>query len=416
MKNLHIFSTPKKSLSKAGLLLAIASLAFAPLALSPTNPAFADAATISDSTNVCQVAVSSSTVTINATSATVSLQGDDCVVTFLAAGSYSVTIPDGVNALDYLVVGGGGGGGSGGGGGGGVLQAKDYAVSDGTTYAVSVGAGGAGGSGGGSASPVNATAGEPSIFGSITALGGGSGGQMGQPAGAGASGGGAHYDCIDVTCAGVGTPDQGNNGAVSSFPGYGGGGGGGGAGQAAEPHPLHHIGGKGGDGLNSSITGTLTFFGGGGGGGVNSNDGLYCGLNEPGTAETDYYCSNEPLTTGGGDGGAGGGGKGSSYGFTGGTQGEMANGSAGLPNTGGGGGGTDPEDSYAYAGGSGLVVLRFAPSNAEQPVFFESEQESEQMQRQLAATGANAWQLPAAALSMIALGFVFLRASRRQKR
>ena len=415
MRNLAVVSKRKKRLSKFGMFLAIFSLALSPLALGPSSAALADTATISDATNTCKVEVSSPSLTIDPTSVTVTLDGTDCVLKFLTAGSYSVTIPSGVDALDYLVVGGGGGGGSGGGGGGGVLQAKDFAVSDGTSYAVSVGAGGAGGSGGGSASPVNATAGEPSIFGSITALGGGSGGQMGQPAGAGASGGGAHYDCIDVTCAGVGTPDQGNNGAVSSFPGYGGGGGGGGAGQAAEPHPLHHIGGKGGDGLNSSITGTLTFFGGGGGGGVNSNDGLYCGLNEPGTAETDYYCSNEPLTTGGGDGGAGGGGKGSSYGFTGGTQGELANGSAGLPNTGGGGGGTDPEDSYAYAGGSGLVVLRFAPSNAEQPVFFESEQESEQVQRQLAATGVNAWPLPVAALSMIALGFVFLRASRRQK-
>jgi hypothetical protein len=402
MKNLPTFSTPKKSLSKAGLLLAIASLAFAPLALSPMSPASADAATISDPTNVCQVAISSPTVTINATSATVALDGDDCVVKFLEVGSYSVTIPSG----------GGGGGGSGGGGGGGVLQAKDFAVSDGTTYAVSVGAGGTGGSGGAGGSPVNSTAGEPSIFGSITALGGGSGGQSNQPAGAGASGGGAHYDCIDVTCIGLGTPDQGNNGAASSFPGYGGGGGGGGAGQAAEPHPLHHIGGKGGDGLSSSITGTITFYGGGGGGGVNSNDTQYCGLNEPGTAESDYYCSNEPLTTGGGDGGAGGGGKGSSYGFTGGTQGELANGSAGLPNTGGGGGGTDPEDAYAYAGGSGLVVLRFAPNNLEQPVFFEPEQ----VKRQLAATGVNAWQLPVASLSLIALGLVFLRASRRQKR
>lgn len=412
MKNLISRSSSKKSLSKVGLLLAIVSLAFAPLALSPTSPAFADVATISDSTSVCQVAISSPTVTINATSATVSLEGDDCVVKFLEVGSYSVTIPSGVEALDYLVVGGGGGGGSGGGGGGGVLQAKGFAVSDGTTYAVSVGAGGTGGSGGAGGSPVNSTAGEPSIFGSITALGGGSGGQSNQPAGAGASGGGAQFDCIDVTCIGVGTPDQGNSGAASSFPGYGGGGGGGGAGQAAEPHPLHHIGGKGGDGLSSSITGTITFYGGGGGGGVNSNDGKYCGLNEPGTAETDYYCSDEPVTTGGGDGGVGGGGKGSSYGFTGGTQGELANGSAGLPNTGGGGGGTDPEDSYAYAGGSGLVVLRFAPNNAEQPVFFESEQ----VQRQLAATGVNAWQLPVASLSLIALGLVFLRASRRQKR
>jgi len=83
-----------------------------------------------------------------------------------------------------------------------------------------------------------------------------------------------------------------------------------------------------------------------------------------------------------------------------------------LPNTGGGGGGTDPEDAYAYAGGSGVVVLRFSPNSLEQPVFFEPEQ----VKRQLAVTGVDAWQLPAAALALIALGFVFLRASRRQKR
>jgi uncharacterized repeat protein (TIGR02543 family) len=287
-------------------------------------------------------------------------------------------MPDGVASLDYLVVGGGGGGGSGGGGGGGVLQGSNYSVTAANNYTVTVGAGGQGGSGGAGSRPINSTAGGQSVFATITALGGGSGGQGNQHAGTGASGGGSQYDCTSIACAGTGTPGQGTNGAASTHGGYGGGAGGGGAGGAGGNTILYHIGGKGGDGVQSTITGTATYFGGGGGGGINSNDNQYCGLNAPGTSDANYYCNgNTPVTTGGGDGGLGGGGKGSSWGYTGGTLGDIsigghANGSAGTPNTGGGGGGTDPEDAYAYAGGSGIVVMSYVSPANFRAVTFDS--------------------------------------------
>jgi uncharacterized repeat protein (TIGR02543 family) len=340
----------------------------------PTN-ASANTATISDGSGNCQIAVTSATVTIDTSSASITLVGSRCVVQFLTVGSYTVTMPGGVASLDYLVVGGGGGGGSGGGGAGGVLQGTNYAVTAGTNYSVSVGEGGAGGRGGanGGSAP-NSTNGGQSVFATITSLGGGAGGEGSHSpdhAGNGGSGGGSRYDCTNViTCIGTGTPGQGTNGAASTHGGYGGGAGGGGAGGAGGNTILYHIGGKGGDGVQSSITGTPQYFGGGGGGGINSNDNSYCGLNSPGTSDANYYCNGTtPVTTGGGLGGLGGGGRGSSWGYTGGATGDIsvggrANGTAGTPNTGGGGGGTDPEDQYAYAGGSGIVVLSYvSPSN-----------------------------------------------------
>ncbi len=356
---------------------AILAAVLAPQTIQPA-PALASTATISDVTNNCQVPVTSSTVTIDSTSTSIQLVGSRCIVQFLAVGSYTITMPGGVASLDYLVVGGGGGGGSGGGGGGGVLQGSNYSVTASNNYTVTVGAGGQGGSGGAGSKPVNSTAGGQSVFASVTALGGGSGGQGNQHAGTGASGGGSQYDCTSISCAGTGTAGQGTNGAASTHGGYGGGAGGGGAGGAGGNTVLYHIGGKGGDGVQSSITGAATYFGGGGGGGINSNDNQYCGLNAPGTSDSNYYCNgNTPVTTGGGDGGRGGGGKGSSWGYTGGSLGDIsiggrANGSAGTPNTGGGGGGTDPEDAYAYAGGSGIVVISYVSPANFRAVTFDS--------------------------------------------
>ena len=363
-------ASTRARLSRSITWLAIFAALIAPQTIQPASPAFANTATISDVTNNCQIAITSSTITIDTTSTSISLVGSRCVVKFLTVGSYTITMPGGVAALDYLVVGGGGGGGSGGGGAGGVLQGTNFSVTAGNTYSVAVGAGGIGGSGGAGTRPVNATAGGSSAFSTVTALGGGSGGQGNQHAGTGASGGGSQYDCTAISCAGTGTAGQGTNGAASTHGGYGGGAGGGGAGGAGGNTVLYHIGGKGGDGVVSSITGTSTYYGGGGGGGINSNDNAYCGLNAPGTSDSNKYCNgNTPVTTGGGAGGLGGGGRGSSWGFTGGTQGDIsaggkANGTAGTPNTGGGGGGTDPEDGYAYAGGSGVVILSYvSPAN-----------------------------------------------------
>ncbi|MEI7419936.1 MAG: InlB B-repeat-containing protein, partial [Actinomycetes bacterium] len=366
-----LFNTSK--LSKAATWLAVLAAVIAPQTFQPVSPAAASTTTISDAGNNCQIDVTSETVTVDSSSVSVSLVGTRCVVKFLTAGSYSVTMPEGVVALDYLVVGAGGGGGSGGGGAGGVLQGTNYEIDAANNYVVSVGAGGSGGSG---YSPIDSTNGENSTFGTLTALGGGHGGQGNLHAGDGGSGGGSQYDCTSFECAGSGTPGQGTDGAPSTHPSYGGGAGGGGAGGAGGNTVLSHIGGNGGDGVVSSITGTPTWYGGGGGGGINSNDDQYCGLNSPGTSDSDYYCSESPVTTGGGDGGLGGGGKGSSWGFTGGNQGEFANGTPGEPNTGGGGGGTDPEDSYAYAGGSGIVVLSYVSSSSFRKITLDSNNNS----------------------------------------
>ena len=367
-----ILSSNKPKLSRAATWLAILAVVLGPQSFQPISPAAASKTTISDPGNNCHIEVTSETVVVDNTSVSVSLVGTRCLVKFLTTGSYSVTMPDGVVSLDYLVVGAGGGGGSGGGGAGGVLQGSNYEVNAGTNYVISVGAGGQGGSGGSGAAPIDATNGENSTFGTLTALGGGHGGQGNLHAGDGGSGGGSQFDCTSVDCAGSGTPGQGTDGAPSTHTSYGGGAGGGGAGGAGGNTVLSHIGGNGGTGVISSITGVPTYYGGGGGGGINSNDSQYCGLNSPGTSDQDYYCSEYLVTTGGGDGGLGGGGKGSSWGFTDGNYGEFANGTPGEPNTGGGGGGTDPEDAYAYAGGSGIVVLSYVSSASYRKITFDS--------------------------------------------
>ena len=383
-----IFSSNKPKLSRAATWLAILAVVLGPQSFQPISPAAASNTTISDPGNNCHIEVTSETVVVDNTSVSVSLVGTRCLVKFLTTGSYSVTMPDGVVSLDYLVVGAGGGGGSGGGGAGGVLQGSNYEVNAGTNYVISVGAGGQGGSGGSGAAPIDATNGENSTFGTLTALGGGHGGQGNLHAGDGGSGGGSQFDCTSVDCAGSGTPGQGTDGAPSTHTSYGGGAGGGGAGGAGGNTVLSHIGGNGGTGVISSITGVPTYYGGGGGGGINSNDSQYCGLNSPGTSDQDYYCSEYLVTTGGGDGGLGGGGKGSSWGFTDGNYGEFANGTPGEPNTGGGGGGTDPEDAYAYAGGSGIVVLSYVASASFRKITFVSNNESGLTAEQNVESGA----------------------------
>lgn len=182
----------------------------------------------------------------------------------------SWTAPEGVFAVDYLVVGGGGGGASGGGGGGGVVTSwstalgtntgtertalrNPLAVTPGEVVSVTVGGGGKPGWGGSyrcdfAASTTNSctqptrtsTNGSDSRFGSVSAAGGGLGGGSGQAAGgSGGSGGGSRYDDQAQSGAAVasqviGASSFGNIGGGSTASGgYRAGGGGGGAGTAA---------------------------------------------------------------------------------------------------------------------------------------------------------------------------------------
>lgn len=182
------------------------------------------------------------------------------VHTFLRSSQF--TINQNID-VDYLIVGGGGGSSttdSGGGGGGGVLTGSTIGLSRGV-FPIVVGAGG-------SAhlySPNNACKGGDSSFNNLTAYGGGYGAYYTVQAASGGSGGGCAHSCCGLVRA-SGTAGQGYGGGFGNWTrGYGGGGGAGGAGQDGTNLKA----GDGGVGLQSSITGTATYYGGGGAGGTN---------------------------------------------------------------------------------------------------------------------------------------------------
>ena len=258
------------------------------------------------------------------------------VHTFLSSGTFTL---GSTVAVDYLVVAGGGGGGKldgGGGGAGGLLTAASFSMGAGS-YAITVGGGG-----GGSNSPsARGTIGQlSSIAGSgittITSTGGGGGGTHTAGAeeigGVGGSGGGtAHNNDSDPGGGRTASPVQGNIGGIGHAGGgtANAGGGGGGAGEAGNTDGNA----QGGDGLaNSYRTGSPVTYAGGGGGGRDSGQAT------------------------GGVSGDGGGGHGSN-------NNAGANGTAGTANTGGGGGGggyNSGTGGNGFAGGSGIVVIRYA--------------------------------------------------------
>ena len=275
------------------------------------------------------------------------------IIKFTEVGSFTWTVPAGVNAVRVLVVAGGGGGAQrhgGGGGGGGMLEHFGYPVTPGASIPVVVGAGGTGlarPSGNPHGNP--GYQGYPSRFGDIITYGGGGGFSDGfvqgdpratgggvQLAG-GSGGGGAHNSGNNsgVGILGQGFPGGGastsstTRGGTGPYPGTGSphaGGGGGGAGGAGEPSRDNSTAGNGGPGRMSDITGSVRFYAGGGGGGC---------------------------TTGfanGGSGGIGGGGQG----------GNDGNFQPGVDGTGGGGGcaNMDPAPRGGH-GGSGIVIIRY---------------------------------------------------------
>lgn len=293
------------------------------------------------------VVVSYPTGLITATGGTVTTSGTNTIHTFTSTGSLVVTainsyscptdprcsvvsngnirssfsVPAPVLASTVralIVAGGGSGGGStgGGGGAGGVIEKSDISLGV-TSYPVIVGAGGA--------IPGNKSIGRngaDSSFNGLVAIGGGGGGYSADSTSGGAGlnggsgGGGQSY--YSTFYSGTGVIGQGNDGGglgASSASG------GGGAGSGGSHSPTTNIGGRGGAGVRSDISGSSVFYGGGGGGGN------------------------------GGVGGLGGGGNGSPG---------TGVGAPGTANTGGGGGGGW---SYASdnggAGGSGVVIIRY---------------------------------------------------------
>ena len=230
----------------------------------------------------------------------------------------------------------GGGGGAGGyrssystdaSGGGGSTESTITLTPDGSTnYTVTVGAGGAA-----AADAARGNNGSNSVFSTITSTGGGGGANYFNMGGnnGGSGGGGAQEN--SNRAGGTGTSNQGYGGGSGNNSNSGGAGGGGGAG-AAGSNAGGTVGGAGGVGVASAITGSSVFRGGGGGGGGNTN---------------------------GGAGGNGGGGDGAKR--------NTNDGAAGTVNTGGGGGGGAESTHYnavSYAGGSGVVILRYQTSKA----------------------------------------------------
>lgn len=377
--------TALKASQRKLISVAIISLLVSSISL----PEAAQAATVSDPTNICQLAVTSGGVTVDSASVPVYLSDIYCVAAFKTVGTYSITIPSTANSIDYVVVAGGGGGASGGGGAGGLLQGSNYSVSPNSSLTVTVGGGGSGGVGSGGAG----TNGGDSVLGSLRAIGGGAGNSGNRSVSSGGSGGGSSYDCTGSAgpcgLAGSGTVGQGNNGGYSTYNSYGAGGGGGGAGGAGYNTTRNYIGGNGGIGATSSLInafGTATGIGqlssgnyylaGGGGGGINDNTNQYVGLDANSNliygGNSGAAAAGTAYTNGGGQGGLGGGGRGSSFGRSGGTAGQYTNATAGLANTGGGGGGTDPEDINAAAGGSGVVMIRWVANTNLSTITFNA--------------------------------------------
>ena len=272
------------------------------------------------------------------------------VYEFRTTSTCDWTVPTGVTALNYLVVGGGGGGGvyqsatggaGGGGGGGGLLGGTGMAVTAGNVLTMRVGAGGAGGvmttagSGDGSGSSGADSQMSGTGISTVTAVGGGFGG--GGPSflgGNGGSGGGALGSAVTSASGGTGVagpPRQGYNGGSNNTacggerPAGGGGGAGGAGGDASCTGDQS---GHGGVGLVSGITGVSRAYGGGGGGG-SSGGGAAAGV-----------------------GGLGGGGAGGGH-----------RGFDAIDGLGGGGGGAGYSTSVNVvvtggAGGDGVIVVR----------------------------------------------------------
>ena len=254
------------------------------------------------------------------------------VHTFSTVGTSNFVVTNG-GEVEYLIVAGGGGGGgrfhSGGGGAGGVIQHKGFSVTP-QTYSIVVGDGGSAGL----AVPDNSQRGSNGSnstgFGQV-ALGGGGGGsnstlQTGLSGGSG--GGGSGSSSNNTYAGGNGTSGQGSGGgnglgSTSSSIRVGGGGGGAGTNGMDAVHGSAPAPGRGGDGIPSTISGTLTYYGGGGGGG--------------GLAETNNM----------GPGGKGGGGRGG------------ATETAGEDGKGGGGGGSNSSSNGLGNGGSGIVIVRY---------------------------------------------------------
>ena len=263
-------------------------------------------------------------------------------------GSAWQNMGSGVITVDYLVVAGGGSGGSrigaGGGagglrstigntGGGGSLESS-INVTAGSGITVTIGAGGAAVTSNGAG--IVGNNGSNSVFSTVTSVGGGGGGAYFNPtAGNGLSGGSGGGGAYANGTGGSGTANQGYAGGnyVSGIASAGGGG-------AGEVAPGTSVSQDGGDGVICNI--------------LSSSDATTESVGE--VVSTNVYYAG-----GGGGSPSGTGGLG---GASNGTPGDNSNASNADANTGGGGGGarnaSDTTNVISGAGGSGVVILRYA--------------------------------------------------------
>ena len=312
---------------------------------------------------------------------------NETAVVFTRTGLSTWTVPIDIKNAQFLVVGGGGGGGAdcnddatsgGSGGGGGGVVTGEVDLSKDAAVTVTVGAGGAGGkvqtnqrdgasSGnyyGGSCKGGNSTlVVDDTVY--VTAYGGGrdqgvtksgtssvtvanmtEGGQGGSNAGS--RGGITAVQSTNPLMGVVASVEtlhncttygnKGGKGCSDSFYGFPSAGGGGGATEAggdAGNDAQGWLGGKGGEGLASDITGVRLVYGSGGGG-----------------ASTQGEL--------GGEGGEGAGNGGDS---------NDPQGTSALANQGGGGGGASREATNGGAGGSGIVVIRYVSTCVDNFIF-----------------------------------------------
>ena len=256
---------------------------------------------------------------------------------FLGSGAFT---PAKTLSCDVLVVAGGGGGGStlgGGGGAGGLLTFTSQNIAA-AAQTITVGAGGAGAPN----STTKGASGSNSQFASLTAsVGGGGGGTYLSPGTGitGGSGGGSSW--YNLNAPGSGTSGQGYAGGTAQTDGSTyriGGGGGGAGGVGADGSASSYSGGNGGVGMTSTLINSMA---------------LTTGTGQ--LVSTNYYYA-------GGGGGARNGGATATPGGSGGggTGVYTPSGTAtvGIANTGGGGGAG--WDNPGAAGGSGIVIIRYA--------------------------------------------------------
>jgi len=255
-------------------------------------------------------------------------------------------LASGTIAVTYVIISGGGGGGkqggsigmygAGGGGAGGVVTGTAN-ISSGTSVTVTVGAGGAGITGNVNQTGNNGTASSIATI-NTTSVGGG-GGAKGAGSSSDGNDGGSGGGASVTGTPGSGTSGQGNDGGdgTSSSP-YGGGGGGGAGSVGGDADGTRA--GAGGSGTSAySAWATATSTG---------ASGLYAG----GGGGSGYQTAGTQGLAGSGGGGQGG------------SDADVA--AAGTANTGGGGGGGGGRaGTYpSAAGGSGIVMIRYAGSQA----------------------------------------------------